>query len=105
MDPGATSTQLKRPRIAERAGPRKKVKDSKLDIDPITLTKSDLHDIGETVCDVTNEALQDFIQEHQTLLGALRAQPQELQVRPPQVGTLSTHLVAGSLASEQMLRA
>ena len=52
---------------------RKKVKALKFSIDPITLTEGDLYDIGETVRDVTNEALQDFIQEHQTMLGALKA--------------------------------
>jgi len=56
-DLGTTYTQLKWPCIAERSGPRKKVKTSKLDIDPITLTEGDLHDISETVHDVTNEAL------------------------------------------------
>lgn len=61
MDPGTASTQLKCPHMAERAGLRKKVKASKLAIDPITLAKGELHDIGETVHDFTNEALQDFI--------------------------------------------
>jgi len=67
-------TQLKCPRITERVGPRKKVKDLKLAIDPITLTKGDLYDIGKMVCDVTNEALYEFMQEHQTMLGALKVQ-------------------------------
>ena len=44
-----------------------------LAIDPITLTEGDLHEIGETVCDVIGEVLQEFMQEHQTVLGALRA--------------------------------
>jgi len=35
-----------------------------LPIDLITLTEGDLHDIGETVHDVTSEALQEFMQEH-----------------------------------------
>lgn len=78
VDTGTSSTQLKHPHVAERTAPRKKVKASKLDIDLITLTEGDLHDIGETVCDVTNEALQEFIQEHQTMLEALKAQLQEL---------------------------
>lgn len=100
-----TSTQLMHPHKTERVGSRKKVKASKLAIDRITLTKGDLHDIGKTIRNVTNEALQDFMQEHQTVLGALRAQLQELQVRPPQVGTLSTHLIVGSSAADQILRA
>lgn len=77
-DPGTASTQLKNPHITERVGPRKKVKASKLSIESITLTEGDLHDIDETVYDVTNEALQEFMQEHQTVLGALRTQLQEL---------------------------
>jgi len=60
-DPGATSTQLKYPLIAKRVGPRKKVKASKFSIDSITLTEGDLHDIDETVLDVTSEVLQDFM--------------------------------------------
>lgn len=47
--------------MVERIGPRKKVKESKFAIDPITLTEGDLHDISETVRDVTNKALQDFM--------------------------------------------
>ena len=63
-DPGTTYTQLKRLRIVERLDPRKKVKASKLAIDPITLTKGDLHDIDEIVRDVTSEVLQEFMTEH-----------------------------------------
>jgi len=61
MDPGTTSTQLKRPHMEKRTRPRKKVKALKLAIDPITLIEGDLHDIGETVRDVTDEALQQFM--------------------------------------------
>lgn len=82
-DLGTASPQLKWPCITERSGPRKKVKASKLATDPITLTKGDLHDIGEMVRDITSEVLQEFMQEHQAMLGALRAQLQELQVSPP----------------------
>ena len=52
---------------------QKNVKASKLSIDPITLTKGDLHDINEMMRDVTNEALQDFMQENQIVLAVLRA--------------------------------
>ncbi len=58
VDPGAASTQLKCQRIVQRSGPWKKVKGSKLAIDLITLTEGDLHDIGETVRDVTSDTLQ-----------------------------------------------
>lgn len=64
MDSGTTSTQLKYPQIVKRTRLRKKVKASKLAIDPITLIDGDLHDIGKIVGDVTSEALQDFMQEH-----------------------------------------
>ena len=77
-DPRTTSTQLKRQHPTERAGSRKKVKALKLSIDLISLTEGNLHDIGEIVCDVTNEALQDFIQENRIVLGALRVQLQGL---------------------------
>lgn len=73
MDPGATSTQLKCLHITERVGSRKKVNASNLAIDPITLIEGDLHDIGKTVYDVTNETLQEFIQKHQTMLRSLKA--------------------------------
>jgi len=76
-----------------------------LAIDLITLTEGDLHGINETVHDITNEALQDFMQMHQTMLGALRMQLKELQVQPPQVGTLSTHLTLGSSIAEHILHA
>ncbi len=71
---GTASTHLKCPHTAECIRPRKKIKALKLAIDPITLTEGDLHDICETVHDVTNKALQDFMQEHQTVLGALIVQ-------------------------------
>ena len=83
VDPQTISIELKRQHPAEWAGSQKKVKASKLSIDPITLTEVDLHDIGKMVHDAANEALQDFIQENQIVLGALRAQLQELQERPP----------------------
>lgn len=73
-DPRTMSTQLKFPHIAERVGLRKTFKASRLSIDPITLTKGDLHDIDEMVHDGTNEALQDFTQEHETMLRALRVE-------------------------------
>ena len=72
VDPGTASTQLKHQHPVERPRLRKKVKASKLSIDPITLTEGDLHNIKETVHDVTSEDLQNFMQENQNLLGALR---------------------------------
>jgi len=77
-----------------------KVKASRLAIDLITLIEGDLHDIGETVCDVTVKALEEFIGEHQNVLQALRALLQELQVWAPQEGTLSTHIAAGTSVVE-----
>lgn len=72
-NPQTASTQLKHQHMTEWTGFRKKVKASKLLIDPITLTKGDLHDIGETVRDFTSEALQNFMQENHIVLGAFRA--------------------------------
>jgi len=46
------------------------------------LTEGDLYDIGRIVRDVTKEALQEVMMEQQIVLGALRAQQQELQVQP-----------------------
>lgn len=85
-------------------GPQKKSKASKTSFDLITLTERDLHDIGETVRDITTEeALQQFAEEHQTVLGALQAQIQELQVCTPQAGTMSTSLALGTTTTEEML--
>lgn len=56
MDLQTTSTQLKRQHSSEKMGLRKKVKVSMLSIDLITLTKGDLHDIGETMHDMTTKA-------------------------------------------------
>ena len=53
MDPQIMSTQLNHQHSTEWMEQRKKVKASNLSIDPITLTEGDLHDIGETVRDVT----------------------------------------------------
>ncbi len=88
----------------EQVGPRKKTKASKTSLDPITLTEGDLHDIGETVRDVTAEALQQFEEQQQLVLGALQTELQELQVRTPQAGTVSTSLAIGTSAAEEMLR-
>jgi len=47
------------------------MKASKTSFDPITLTEGDLHDIDETVRDVTAEALQKFEEQHQLVSGVL----------------------------------
>lgn len=52
-------------------GSCKKVKVSKMSINPIILAERDLHDIGEMVCDITTEALQNLVEEKQIVLGAL----------------------------------
>lgn len=69
VDLQATSTHIKCPRAQEKGGSRKKSKASKSSLDPITLTKGDLHDIRDTVRDVTKKALQQFKQQHQLLFG------------------------------------
>jgi len=86
-------------------GLQKKLKASKTSFDPITLIEGDLNDIGETVHNVTMEALQQFKEENQMELGALLTQIQELQVHTPHDGTLSTNLIVGTVAAEEMLHA
>ena len=86
----------------EKLGPWKKSKASKTSFDPITLIEGDLHDIGEMVRDLTVDILQQFAEEHQMVLVALRAQIQELQVCIPQAGTVSTSLTIGTPAAEEM---
>lgn len=63
IDEGGTdlqiaTTQLKHQRPREQVRPRNKSKASKTSFDLITLTKGDLHDVGEMVHEVTTEALQ-----------------------------------------------
>lgn len=56
-DPGTTSTQLKWSHGTKRIGKWKKTKASKLDGEPITLIEGDLYDIGDTIHEVTREAI------------------------------------------------
>lgn len=84
-------------------GLRKKSKASKTTFDSITLTKGGLHDIGEMVSNVIMEALQQFTEENQMVLGALRTQIQEMHVHTPQAGTLSNNLVVRTVVAEEML--
>lgn len=55
------------------------------------------------VRDVTAEAFQQFEEEHQMVLGALRAQIQGFQVHTWQAGTVSTSLTLGMATAEEML--
>ena len=84
--------------------PQKKNKASKTSFNLITLIEGDLHDIEEMVRDVTVEALQQFEEQQKLVLGALRKELQELQVRTPQSGTLSISLTIDTLAAEEMLQ-
>lgn len=70
-DPHTTSTPLKRQCPREQVGLRKKSKASKTSFDPTTLTEGNLHDIGETVQDVTMEALQQLAKENHMVMGVL----------------------------------
>lgn len=74
VDPATTSQPLKQPRNPDKPVPRKKVKASKTFINPIMLTEGDLFDIGEIVCDVNKDALQEVMTQHKTLLGVLSVQ-------------------------------
>ena len=82
----------------------KKLKASKNSFNPIILTQGDLHNIREMVRDVTTETLQQFVEEHQMVLGALRAQIKDLQVHTPQAGIVSTSLALGMDMTKEMLR-
>lgn len=61
-NPQATSTRINRPREKEKGGSKKKSKATKTSLDPITLMRGILHNISDTVRDVTAEALQQFEQ-------------------------------------------
>ena len=73
-NPHISSSQLKQLHSAEWTGPRKNTKASKLDGEPITLTKGDLYDIGDIVHEVTREALPEAMTEQQNVLGVLQVQ-------------------------------
>lgn len=76
-----------------------------MDIEPITLTEGDLYDIGDTVCEVTREVLEEAMTKQQNVFGALRVQLQELQVWPQQEGTIATYDAASTSAADQLLHA
>lgn len=62
---------MKHPRQLEKGGSRNKSKETKTLLDPITLTKGDLYDMGNTIRDVTTEAVQQFEKQQQIILGAI----------------------------------
>lgn len=69
------------------------------------LIEGDLFDISETIRNVTKDVLQEVMMEQNTVLGELRVQLQDLQVKPPQIGTMAPYVAAGTLEEKQMLRA
>lgn len=73
MNPTPKSTQLKRPRVQEKPTAWKKTRTMKT-------PEGDLLDSGESVCNATKDALEELMMEQTTVLGALRAHLQELQV-------------------------
>lgn len=76
-----------------------------MDIKPVTQTEGDLYDMGDTVHEVTKEALQEAMTEKEIVMGSLRAQLQELQVQLPQEGAVAAYNVASTLAAGQLLHA
>ena len=54
------SARIRCPRELKKGGSKKKSKATKTSLDPITLTEGNLYDSGDTVRDVTAEALQQF---------------------------------------------
>lgn len=105
VDPQETSSRIKRPREPEKEGSRKKSKATKTSLDPITLTEGDLHDIDDKVRDVTTDALQQFEQQQQIILGAIHTSLQELQTCISQTGTMSTSLAISTSEAVDMLHA
>lgn len=97
-NPAPKSTQLKRPRVHEKPDSWKKTKATKTSADPIQLTEGDLLDSGETIRDFTKDAFEELMTEQKTVLGALKAQLQGLQVRPP--GMMTPHFAEGTFEAE-----
>lgn len=56
------------------------------------------------VREVTKEGLQEAMSKQQTILGSLRAQLQELQVRATQERTIATYSAASTSTAKQLLR-
>lgn len=103
MDPQETSTRIKCPREMAKGGPRKKSKVTKTSLDPITLIEGNLHDISDTLRDVTVEAIQKFQQQQQIILGAIQIGLQELQTHTSQASTVSTTLAINTSEPAKML--
>lgn len=61
--PSTTYSPLKQPCTPEQSTSWKKTKVSNLDGGPITLTKGDLCDIGDTIRDATREVLDEAMKE------------------------------------------
>lgn len=99
-DPGPELTQLKWSHVPEKLAPRKKVKATKTSVDPITLTEGDLFDINEMVRNVTKDTLEEVMTKQTPMLGVLRAQLKDLQVQPPQVGMMASHVATGTSEAE-----
>jgi len=104
MDPKEMSTRIKHSRELEKGGSRKKSKATKTSLDHITLTEGDLYDNGDTVRDVTTEALQQFEKQQQIILRAIQTGLQELQTHASQAGMVSTSLAIDTLEVADMLR-
>lgn len=101
--PQVTSTRIKHLREEKKGGSRKKYKATKTSLDPITLTEGDLYDIGDTVRDVTIEALQQFEEQQKIILGVIQIGLQELQTHALQAVTTSTNLASGTSKATEML--
>lgn len=70
-DPQETSTCINHPRELEKGGSKKISNTIKAFLDLITLIGGNLHDISDTVEDVTAEVLQQFEQKKKIILGAI----------------------------------
>lgn len=67
-------------RDPEKVGPQKKLKASKMSLDPITLMEGDLNDISDTVRDSIAELLEQFKQQQQQALGVIQTDLREIQI-------------------------
>jgi len=83
-------TPLKRPPPIERKKPQKKAKESKWDGELTTLTEGNLGDTGETVREVTQDAIDEAMSKQQIVLGELHVQIQELGTWAAQTRTTAT---------------
>lgn len=78
---------------------------SKSDSEVTTLIEGDLNDIGDTIRDAAQDAINEAMSEQQIVLGELCMQLQKLGIWIAPMGTSATQGVPGMITIEPLLKA